>query len=68
MFASNERVKEISNKRRIHNSNCESLEFNLDKYGHRKLFGQITKMKVNNYVDLDLGLNLKRPKRIELTV
>ena len=68
MFACNERIKEIANRQRVHNSNCKKLEFNLDEYGHRKLFGKITKRKINNYVDLDLGLNLKRPSKITLTV
>ena len=68
MFASNKRVKEIANKKRVHKTDCKALEFKLDSYGHRKLFGEVVKKKVNSFVDLDLGLQLKRPRKIELTV
>lgn len=68
MFASNKRVKQMANRKRVHRNDCRNLECNLDNYGHRKLFGQISKIKVNNYVDLDLGLELKRPKKIALTI
>ena len=68
MFASNNRVKQIANRRRIHKNDCSKLEFNLDSSGHRKLFGSVVKKKVNSYTDLNLDIELKRPKKICLTV